>query len=326
MYKLFNRRNFGAAIVAAVTLLIAPATLAQSSNVLRLIPASTPGSGLDVLSRLLADGLQKELAQTVIVDPKPGAGGALAVNDMLKAPRDGNTVVISLDSMVSEIPHIVKLNFDMAKEVKPLAELARNGLVMIGHPSVPAKNLAEVIAYVKANQGKVSYASYSAGTASHILGLQLNKAANIDMVHVPYRGAPPALLDVMGGHVPLSFLAIANILPHVKTGKVVPYAVSLSQRSPLLPNVPTFAELGYPTLASVLSVQLFIAPDVPAAAQTRLREAVLKIMAQPAARERLAELGFDPAQPRTPDELAKKLRVDYELMGELLKSINFKAD
>ena len=171
-------------------MLAAPAAFAQapSDKPLRIIAAGPAGGTLDIVSRLLADGLQKELNQTVIVEPKPGAGGALAVNDLMQAPHDGNTVVVSLDAMVSEIPHAVKLRIDMSKEVKPIAELARGGLVMVGNPSVPAKNLAEVIAYVKANPGKVSYASYSAGTVSHVMGLQLNKAAGIDMAHVGVQG------------------------------------------------------------------------------------------------------------------------------------------
>ncbi|WP_280156388.1 tripartite tricarboxylate transporter substrate binding protein [Piscinibacter sp. XHJ-5] len=328
MTSLSHRRQFGATLAAAVALLSAPAAFAQatSDKVLRIIAAGPPGGSLDVVSRLLADGLQKELNQTVVVESKPGAGGALAVGDLMQAPRDGNTVVVSLDAMVSEIPHAVKLRIDMSKEVKPLAELARGGLVMVGNPTVPAKNLAEVIAYVKANPGKVSYASYSAGTVSHVMGLQLNKVAGIDMAHVAYKGSPPALIDVVGGHVPLTFTGIPNALPLLKAGKVVPYAVSLPQRSPLLPDVPTFSELGYPQLEATPWVGLFVTPDVPAAAQTRLREAAVKVMALPATRQRLTEIGFDPAQPRTPDELTKQLRADYDRIGAVLKSINFKPE
>ena len=166
----------------------------------------------------------------MIVEPKPGAGGALAVNDLMQAPHDGNTVLVAVNALVSEIPHIVKLRIDMAKEIKPIAELARGGLVMVGNPSVPAKNLAEVIAYVKANPAKVSFASYCAGTMSHVMGLQLNKAAGIDMLHVGYKGSSPALTDVMGGHVPLMFDGIPTSIPLIKAGKIVPYAVGLPQR------------------------------------------------------------------------------------------------
>jgi tripartite-type tricarboxylate transporter receptor subunit TctC len=152
MTSRISRRRFAAALAAAFAALASPVwAQAPSDKPLRIIAAGPPGGSLDIVGRLLGDGLQKEFKQTVIVETKPGAGGAIAVNDLMQAPHDGNTVLVSLDGMVSEIPHIVKLKFDMAKDVKPIAELARGGLVLVGHPSVPAKNLAEVIAYVKAN-------------------------------------------------------------------------------------------------------------------------------------------------------------------------------
>ncbi|MDM0047949.1 tripartite tricarboxylate transporter substrate binding protein [Variovorax sp. J22R115] len=328
MTSILHRRRLGATLAAALALLAAPSAFPQapSDKAVRIIVAGPPGGSLEVVSRLLAEGLQKEMGKSVIVETKPGGGGAVAVNDLIQSPHDGNTMLVSLDAIVSEIPHIVKLRFDMAKEVKPLAELARGGLVLVGNPSVPAKNLAELIAYVKANPGKVSYASYSAGTVSHVMGLQLNKAAGIDMSHVGYKGSPPALVDVVGGHVPLMFAGIPNAIPLIKGNKIVPYAVSVPQRSPNLPNVPTFTELGYPQLEALAWVGLFVTPDVPAAAQAGLRDAALKVMAQPATRERLREFGLDAGQPRTPDELTKSLRSDYERIGAMLKSIDFKPE
>ena len=233
MTQSIHRRTVGAAL-AAFAFLAAIPVIAQtpSDKPLRIIVAGPPGGTLDVVARLLGDGLHKELNQTVVVDLKPGGGGAVAVNDLMQAPHDGNTMLVTLDAIVSEIPHIMKLRFDMAKEIKPIAELARGGLVLVGNPAVPAKNLAKLIAYVKANPGKVTYASYSAGTISHIMGLQLNKAAGMDMAHMGYKGSPPALVDVVGGHVPLMFAGIPNAIPLIKAGKIVPYAVSLPQRSP----------------------------------------------------------------------------------------------
>ena len=325
---LFPRRRLGAAALAAFAALVVPVAFAQgpSDKVLRIVVAGPAGGSLDLVARLLAQGLQKELNQPVIVEPKPGGGGVLAVNDLMQSPHDGNTVLVSLNAMVSEIPHVVKLRIDMFKEVKPIAELSRAGLVMVGHPSLPAKSLGELVAYVKANPGKVSYASYSAGTVSHVMGLQLNKVAGIDMLHVAYKGTPPALADVMGGHVPVMFAGITNSLPLIKSGKIVPFAVSLPQRSPMLPDMPTFTELGYPQLEAVGWNGLWVTPDMPAAMQNRLREAALKVMAQPTTRERLKEIGLDEGRPRTPEELTKSLRADYERIGTVLKSIDFKPE
>ncbi|MDM0000684.1 tripartite tricarboxylate transporter substrate binding protein [Variovorax sp. J22P240] len=328
MTYLFNRRHLGAALAATLAMLASPATLAQagSDKVLRIVVFGPAGGTTDIVARLYADGLQKELNLPVIVDPKPGAGGALAVNELMQAPHDGNTVLVALNALVSEIPHIVKLRFDMAKDIKPIVDLAHGGLVLVGNPSVPAKNVAELVTYVKANPGKVSYASYSPGTLSHVMGLQLNKAAGIDMAHVGYKGSTPGLADVMGGHVPLMFDGIPTSIPMVKAGKVVPFAISLPQRSPMLPNVPTFTELGYPQLEAVIWQGMYVTPDVPAAAQNRLREAALKVMAQPAMRERLKEISVEVGQPRTSEEMTKSLRADYERVGAVLKSINFKAE
>ncbi len=279
-----------------------------------------------MIARLVGDGLAKELGQPVIVEPKPGAAGALAVNELLLAPRDGHTVLVGVNSLVSEIPHIVKLRIDMAKEIQPLAELARGGLVMVATPSLPAKNLAEAIAHAKANPGKLNYASYSAGTLSHVLGLLLNQAAGIDLTHVAYKGSSPALADVMGGHVPLMFDGMATSLPLVKAGKIKAYAVSAPKRSPLLPDVPTFAELGYAQLEATGWMGLWVTPDVPASVQERLRNATLKVLTQPAVAERMREIGFDVGQPSSVGEMTKGLRADYERMGTVLRSIGFKPE
>ena len=148
-------------LITAIAMLAATAAFAQtpSDKPVRIIASGPPGGTLDVVSRLLADGLQKELNKTVVVDSRPGAGGAVAVNDLMQAPHDGNTMIVSLDALVSEIPHIVKQAANMSAEIKPLAEVARGGLVMVGNVSLPAKTLPEVVAYVKANPGKVNVAS-----------------------------------------------------------------------------------------------------------------------------------------------------------------------
>jgi len=159
-----------------------------------------------------------------------------------------------------------------------------------------------------------------------VMGLQLNQAAGIDMTHVGYKGSTPALQDVMGGHVPLMFDGIATSIPLLKGGKIKAFAVSTPARSPLLPDVPTFKELGYPQLEAVGWMGLWVKPDLPAALQAQIREAALKAMSQPAVRERLQEVGFEPGQARTPQELSASLKADYERVGAVLKTIGFKPE
>ena len=319
-------------VVACAAALVAGQSHAQATvpkwpdKTVRIVAAGPAGGSADIVARLLADRLSKQIGQTVIVDPKPGAGGVLAVNDLSLAPRDGYTLLVGVNSLVSEIPHILKLPVVMANEIKPLAEVARGGLVMVGNNALPAKTVPELIAHVKANPGKVNFASYTAGTLSHVMGLQLNTAAGIDMTHVGYKGSTPALQDLMGGHVQLMFDGMATSIPLIKGGKIKAFAVSTPRRSPLLPDVPTFTELGYPQLEAVAWMGLWVKPDLPAALQAQIRETALKALAQPGARERLQEVGFEPGQPRTPEELSASLKSDYERVGAVLKSIGFKPE
>jgi len=321
-----TRRQLIAA--ATLTALVPLRARAQSfpTKPLRVVVAGPAGANADIVARLVTEPLAKELGQTAIVEPKPGAAGAIAVNDLLQSPHDGHTLLVGVNALVSEIPHIVKLKIDMAQSITPLAELARGGLVLVANPSFPAKNLAELIAYVKANPGKVNVASYSAGTLSHVLGLLLNQTAGIDLMHVGYKGSTPALADVMGNHVPLMFDGIPTALPLIKSGKIKAFAVSTPKRSPVLPDVPTFTELGYPKLEALAWMGLWCTPDVPAPVQARIREATLKVLTQPAVRDRLLELGFDVGAPRSTSEMVAGLNADSQRVGAMLQSIGFKPE
>jgi tripartite-type tricarboxylate transporter receptor subunit TctC len=195
------------------------------------------------------------------------------------------------------------------------------GLLFVAHPSVLGKTLADAVAYVKANPGKISYASYSAGTISHTLGLELNKAAGLTMTHVPCRGSAPGLQDVMAGHVQFMFDGPANPLPMVKAGKVKVLVVSGPKRNPALPGVPTFAEQGYPTLEDTATIVLWSRPDVPADVQARIRSSALKALAQPAVKARMLEFGLDQGSGATPEELSKQMRAAYDKQGATLRAL-----
>jgi tripartite-type tricarboxylate transporter receptor subunit TctC len=327
---MMNRRRFLPALLGAATLCALPA-LAQTSSAwvnkpVRIVAAGPAGGSADIVARLLADALHKTTGLTVVVEPKPGAGGMLAVNELNQAPRDGTTLLVAVNSLVSEIPHIIKQAANIGNEIKPLAEVSRGGLVMVGNLQVPAKTLPEVIAYVKANPGKVNFTSASPGTRSHVMGLQLNKAAGIDMTHVGYKGSTPALQDLMGGHVQLMFDGMPTSIPLIKSGKIKAFAVSTPKRSPLLPEVPTFTELGYPQLEAIAWMGLWAKPDMPPALQAQIRDATLKALAQPGVPERLQEVGFEPGQPRTPEQLSAALKADYDRVGAVLQSIGFKPE
>jgi tripartite-type tricarboxylate transporter receptor subunit TctC len=315
---------------ALATCLCAAATFASAQawpdKPIRIVVPAPAGGSMDVLARILSESMQPTLGQPIVIDNKPGGMGTLGVNEMLAAPHDGYTVMLHLNGVVSEIPYVSKPRYDPIKDFKPIAQLARSGLLLVGAPQLQARTLKEMIAYVKANPGKVSFASYGTGMVSHTLGVQLNALARLDMQHVGYKGSPPALQDVMGGHVPLMFDGPATSVPMVKAGKVKAFAVSSPQRMAALPDVPTFAEQGFPEMTQVPWIGLWVATDVPAAVQARLRDAALKALQQTAVRDRVVALGLEPGLASTPDELAASLRIEYERQGALLKSINFKPE
>jgi len=326
--RLPNRRRVAAIVGGTLLgLALAPAAaLAQTwpSKPVRVVIGAPAGGTVDIVARLLADGLQKEWGQPVFVEAKPGGAGTIGVNELMMAPADGHTLYVALNATVTEIPHVVKVRYEPFKDLKPLVDLGGAGLMLLGHPSVPAKNLAEVVSYVKANPGKISYASYSAGTISHTMGLELNKAAGIDMTHVPYRGSAPGLQDLMGGHVPFMFDGPANTVPMIRSGKIRAFAVSSPKRNPALPDVPTFAEQGFPTIDDVASIVLWVKPDVPAEVQARVRDTALKVLALPASKARLLEFGFESGSGATPEEMTKALRVAYEKPVATLRALGVK--
>lgn len=322
------RRWMKALAAAAALIAASPGAIAQEwpSKPIRIVVGGPAGGTADALARLLAEGLGPALGKPVIVDAKPGGAGTIAVNDLLSAPRDGHTLLLIQGGIVSETPLAVRTAYDPFKDLKPLAQLTRQGLVLVGNPELPAKNLSELVAYARANPGKLSYASYASGMRGHTSGLQFGKLAGLDMVHVGYKGSPPALQDVMGGHVPLMFDATATSLPLIKTGKIKAFATSFPTRISALPEVPTFAELGFPALSDVGWMGLWSTPDVPAAVQGKVRQATLKQLQQPRVQERIKAMGMEVGLPLGSEELAKDLRAAHARQSELLRSINFKPE
>ena len=314
------------AIFAAATLPGSPAAAKDwPERPVRVVVPGTPGATADLVARVVAEGMSASLGQPFVVEAKPGGSGAIAVIDMLRSPHDGYTVMIGNSAIVSEIPHTVKYSFDPAKDIRPLAQLVRGGLVLVGNPAVPADTLPELLAWIKSQPGGVSYASYSPGTLSHIMGLELARSAGVELTHVGYKGSTPGLQDVMGNQVPLMFDGMITSLPLIKAHKVKAFAVSSPKRSEVLPDVPTFEELGFPNMTAVGWIGLWTTPDVPESVQDKLRETALKVLQQPEVRERFRELGQDVGQTLTVEELESALARDYQHVGSVLQAVGHKA-
>jgi tripartite-type tricarboxylate transporter receptor subunit TctC len=326
-----TRRKTVTAIALALTGLTGNA-LAQSADKwpeksIRIVVGAPAGGSADILARAVGDGLTKALGQPVVVDNKPGALGGIATDALFSAPRDGYTFMMAVNSLVSEIPYTVKPKYDPFKELVPLVEIVNSPLVLISNPGLGINAFKDMVTFVKANPKKISFASYSAGTLSHVMGLQLNKSAGLDMQHVGYKGSPPAVQDVMAGHVQFMFDGAATSIPGIKGGKLKPLAVTSVRRSPALPDVPTMTELGYPEMTQFPWIALWTTPDVPSAIQTKMRAEVIKVLGDAALRQKFANFGLevDP-KPPTVAEMQQTLRKEHQTVGALLNSINYKPE
>jgi tripartite-type tricarboxylate transporter receptor subunit TctC len=316
------------ALASLALVLTAPAALAQGGQPIRLIVGVPPGSSTDVVARVMAEAVGKILGQTVIVENRPGGSGSIATSAFLNSPHDGQNWLLAVNGFFSEAPHSVKLSFDPLKDARPLVELGGGGPVLVVNAASPIKSVRELAIWARANPGKASYASFSAGSVSHVLGLMLNKSEGLDMLHVPYKGSPPALQDLMGDSVQLMFDAPPSSLPLIRAGKLRALAVTSAQRMDVLPDVPTLAELGYRDMTRLSWLGVWTTPDAPAAAQQRMRAAMLQALEQAPVRQRFAELGFviHAGAPLAPEQLAQRLAAEYAAIGATLRSINYRPE
>jgi tripartite-type tricarboxylate transporter receptor subunit TctC len=260
----------------------------------KLIVPAPAGGTMDIVGRILGQQLSADIGQPVVVDNKPGAGGAIGIQAMLQAPPDGDTLVMAASNVLAEIPHVMKVPFDPLKDVIPVASLARSGVVLVTAANYPARDFQSLVAHLKTIKGKGNFASYSPGTVSHYAGLILSDKAGLDMQHVGYAGSPPALQALMGGQVDIMFDGMLTSVPLIKAGKLRAYAFSGRQRSQHLPQVPTTAEVGFPELNFVGWVGLIGSAKLPAPVLQRIQAAVAKAAQAPVVRQKLSDLGLEP--------------------------------
>jgi tripartite-type tricarboxylate transporter receptor subunit TctC len=327
-----HRRLAIAAAVASLGLglVTTPALQAQpmSDKPIRVIVGAPAGGSADLIARLVGETMGRNMGQPVVVENRPGGMGAIATDAFFSAPRDGQTYLLSVNGLLTELPHSLKPRYDPLKDLKPLVELAGSGLVLVGNASLPPKTLAEMVNYVKANPGKINFASYTPGTLSHVMGLLLNQAAGLDMTHIGYKGSPPALQDVIGGQVQFMFDGLATSIPHIRSGRLRAFAVSAPERSYALPDVPTLAELGYRDMTRTAWIGLFGHTDAPPGMQQRIRDEALKALATPGVRDRLTSLGLsvNTTRPPTTEEMWRSIAADHKSVGETLRSVNYKPE
>lgn len=296
------------------------------SKPIRLVVGGPAGGNADALARLLAEGLQQQLGKPVIVESKPGAAGSLAVNDLLNTGKDGHTFMVIQGGIVSETPLAYKVNFQPFKDLKPLAQLSRTGLVLVANKEVPANNLQQLAAYAKTQPDGLDFATYAAGMRGHTSGMLMGQLMGVKMKHVGYKGSPPALTDLMGGHIPLMVDGLTTALPLIKSGKIKALAVNYPTRISELPDVPTFKEQGFAQLAESSWFGVWSRPDAPADAQLKVRDIALQFFQQPAVQKKVREMGMEPPTAATSDALMTDLQQASQRQAALLKSIHYQPE
>jgi tripartite-type tricarboxylate transporter receptor subunit TctC len=318
-----SRNNFLLALLSlagAAAALAAPAASAQTwpTKPLRLVVPFSPGGNTDSIARISAEYLGKRLGQTVVVENKPGANGALAAEAVARSPSDGYTLFMATAPQMAVLPHLTKTPYDPVKDFDPVTIVASNVFAMAVSDTVQAKNLQEFAGLVKVQPGKLAYASAGNGSVSHLSMALFLSRAKLDMLHVAYKGGAPAVADVLAGHVPVYFANVAEVLPHVKGGRIRVLAVSGTKPVPQLPGVPTVADSGYAGFATN-TWNGFAAPaKTPKAIVDRIAGEMAKAAADPEFIKRMDAIGVQVVCNK-PAEMAAQLRDDTALWGQAVK-------
>ncbi|MBO9647427.1 MAG: tripartite tricarboxylate transporter substrate binding protein [Variovorax sp.] len=323
------KRTFlkGAGALAAAAALPAIAQTSFPDRPVRVLVPFAPGNTLDAALRQVAVDFQANTGQPLIVDNRAGGGGIIAATAVAHAPPDGTTLLLSNTSMLAINPHtFAKLPYDAEKSFKPVTGFLGASLVLaVNAEKVPAKSLKEFIAWAKGRpEGGVSFASFTAGNSSHFMGVIMNKRAGLEMVHVPYNGTPPAVQALVAGQVQAAFLPLLAVKPQVESGKVRVLAVSTPKRSPLMPEVPTFGEEGFPDLTIYIWSGLSAPAGTPDAVVAKLNAEFRKILGSPELQKKWRELDFE-ALPMSPDEYRDFVRADSKRWAEAVQISGFKA-
>lgn len=317
-----------AVLTLAAGALSAPAFAQEYPNrPIRLILAYAAGGAMDLSGRVIAPILQQQMGQPVIVENRTGGAGNIGAEAVAKAAADGYTILFYADAYTIAPSLFAKLNYDPVKDFIPITQMVSGAHILVGHPSVPANTLPELIAYAKSNPGKLSYGSPGNGTPQHLAAeLFKSLAGNLDIQHVPYKGGGQAIGDVVGGTIPLASLGLPPVMGHIKAGKLRPFAVTSKARQPLLPDTPTFAEAGIAGFETVQWWGPAVPAGTPAPIVQRLHQEFTKAMRNPAFVERLAAAGLAVTPSASPQAFSAFIRAEIDRWGPVVKKSGAKVD
>jgi len=322
-------KRFAALICALSAAICVPSPAAAQpypSKPIRFVVPYPAGGPLDTIARLLSQKVSESVKQPVVVDNKPGAGGNIGADMVAKAAPDGYTILMGAVATHAINPVLyASIPFDPARDFVPVTQVASTPNVLVVHPSIPALTVREFIAYAKRNPGKLNFGSGSTGSAGHLAGELFKSMAGVDMTHIPYKGAAPAMQDLIGGQIQLMFDNLASSLGQVRAGKVKALAVTTAKRTALAPELPTIAESGLPGFDISTWFGIFAPAGTPREALDRLHAEFTRALAAPDVRERILALGAEPVGNR-PEEFAAYIREEAAKYARLVKASGAKVD
>jgi tripartite-type tricarboxylate transporter receptor subunit TctC len=297
---------------------------AYPTRPVRIVVSLAAGGTSDVAARLLGQWLSEQLGQPFIIENRPGAGGNIGTEAVVRAPPDGYTLLFVITANAVNVTLYDKLNFNFIRDIAPVAGLTRGHIVLVVNPSFPAKTVPEFIAYAKANPGKVSMASGGTGNASHVSGELFKMMAGVNLVHVPYRGGAPALNDLLSGQVQVYFGTMGGLIEHIRAGKLRPLAVAAATRSEALPDIPTVGDF-VPGYEASAWDGIGAPRNTPAEIIDKLNKEINAALADPKIKARFADLGGTP-MPGSPADFGKLIADETEKWAKVIKFANIKPD
>ena len=295
------------------------------ARAVRVIVPFAPGGGTDILVRTIAPKLSEALGQQLVIDNRAGGGSTIGSELAAKSPPDGYTL-LAVDTSFATNPSLYsKLPYDSTRDFAPVSLLAAAPVILIVHPSVPVKNVKEFVALAKAKPGQLNFASGGPGSSTHLGGELLKMVANIDLVHIPYKGTGPAVADVLGGQVVMMFAGISSVKQHVAVGRLRAIAVTGDKRSPAMPEVPTFVESGLKGVDSSTYWGLLAPTATPKDIVNKVSLTIAGVLKLPDIQQRLIDLGFDPIG-GTPEQFAANIKSETDKWARVIKNAHVKLD
>ena len=316
-------------VLAATALPLMPMAHADTfpDKPIVLVIPFPPGGPTDAMARTLAAEMKDRLGQPMIVENRAGAGGNIGADYVARATPDGQTLLFGTSGPLAINASLYrKINYDPVKSFAPVIQVGHLPNILVVNPAVPAKNVKELIAYAKANPGKLSYASSGNGASSHLAGVLFNASAGIDLQHIPYKGTGPALNDLLGGQVSMSFTDVLTALPYVKTGKLRALGVTTTERSQALPDVPTVAEQGVPGYDVSVFFGIVAPAGTPPDRVAKLNQAFVEVLDTPKVKQLFASQGLEPAPASTPQQLGKFIQAQMSKWAGVVKQAGAQLD